>query len=137
MKISLITCISKILTDSCVIKQKIKIKHIFANVVYSVLVVKNFDRTHRNLVINCKQSVKSKSVSISFNNHFKQVTVLLKLYADFECILKGVKSSDKNNGSYTEIYQAHIPCGFAYKVVCTDNKFSNKSSSLHRKKCCL
>ena len=42
MKISLIMCISKILTDVCVIKQKIKIKNIFANVVYSVLVVKKF-----------------------------------------------------------------------------------------------
>ena len=42
MNISLIMCISKILTDVCVIKQKIKIKNIFANVVYSVLVVKKF-----------------------------------------------------------------------------------------------
>ena len=39
---SLIMCISKILTDLCVIKQKIKIKNIFANVIYSVLVVKKF-----------------------------------------------------------------------------------------------
>ena len=41
-EISLIMCISKILTDLCVIKQKIKIKNIFANVIYSVLVVKKF-----------------------------------------------------------------------------------------------
>ena len=34
-------CISKILTDLCVIKQKIKKKY-FANVVYSVLVVKKY-----------------------------------------------------------------------------------------------
>ena len=33
MKMNHITCISKILTDLCVIKQKIKIKDIFANVV--------------------------------------------------------------------------------------------------------
>ena len=42
MKISLIMCISTILTDLCAIKQKIRIKNIFANVVYNVLVVKNF-----------------------------------------------------------------------------------------------
>ena len=42
MKISLIMCISKMLTDLCAIKQKIRIKNIFANVVYSILVVKNF-----------------------------------------------------------------------------------------------
>ena len=42
MKIDHIMCISRILTDSYVIKQKIKIKNIFANVLYNVLVVKKF-----------------------------------------------------------------------------------------------
>ena len=78
------------------------------------------------LIINGKQSVKLKSGSISFKKYFKQLPVLFKIYADFECILKGVKSSDKNNGSYTEKYQDHIPCSFAYKVVCVDNKFSKR-----------
>ena len=50
-----------------------------------------------------------------------------KSYADLESLLKGVKSSDKNNASYTEIYQDHTPCGFAvHEVVCIDNKFSKK-----------
>ena len=49
-----------------------------------------------------------------------------KIYADFEYLLKGFKSSNKNNGSYKEKYQAHIPCNFAYKVICVDNKFSKK-----------
>ena len=52
MKISLIMCISKILTDLCAIKRKIKIKNIFANIVYIVLVVKKFDRTWRKLINN-------------------------------------------------------------------------------------
>ena len=78
------------------------------------------------LIINGKQSVKLKSGSISFKNYFKQLPVLFKIYADFECILKGAKSSDKNNGSYTEKYQDHVPCSFAYKVVCIDNNFSKK-----------
>ena len=56
-------CISKILTDLCVIKQKkTKIKNIFANVVYNVLVVKKYKETC--LKINGKQSIKLKSVSI-------------------------------------------------------------------------
>ena len=42
MKPNYTMCISKILTDSCVVKQKIKIKNIFVNVVYNVLVVKKF-----------------------------------------------------------------------------------------------
>ena len=49
-----------------------------------------------------------------------------KIYADFKCNVEGVQSNDKNNTSYTEKYQDHIPCCFAYKVVCIDNKFSKK-----------
>ena len=58
-------------------------------------------------------------------NHFKQLSVPFKIYADFESVLKRVKSNDRNsNTSYTEKYQKHIPCSFAYKVVCIDDKFS-------------
>ena len=85
------------------------------------------------LIINGKQSVKLKSVSISFKNYFKQLPVPFKIYANFECLLKRVKSSDKNNGSYTEKYQDHIPCSFAYKVVCVGNKFI-KRVALYRVK---
>ena len=42
------------------------------------------------------------------------------------------KISDKN-GSYTEKYHDHIPCSFAYKVVCVDNKFS-KDVVMYRRK---
>ena len=39
--------------------------------------------------------------------------------------MKEIKSNDRNNNvSYTEKYQNHIPCSFAYKVVCIDDKFS-------------
>ena len=78
------------------------------------------------LIINGKQTVKLKSSSISFKNYLKQTPVLFKIYAYFECLLRGVKSSGNNNGSYTEKYQDHIPCSFSYKVVCVDNKFSKK-----------
>ena len=42
MKISLIMCVLRILTDLCEIKQKIKTNNIFVNLIYSVLVVKKF-----------------------------------------------------------------------------------------------
>ena len=42
-------CISKILTDLWAIKQKIKIKNIFANVVYNVLVVKTFCKNTKKI----------------------------------------------------------------------------------------
>ena len=51
--------------------------------------------------------------------------VPFKIYADFECIFKKVDNDISNNDiSYTKKYQDHIPCSFAYKVVCVDNRYS-------------
>ena len=44
------------------------------------------------LIINGKQNVKLEKGFISFKNHFKQIPVPFKIYADFECILKNVNS---------------------------------------------
>ena len=58
-----------------------------------------------------------------FKNYFKQIPVPFKssIYADFECNLKSVESYE---GSYSKKYQDHIPCSFAYKLVCVDDKFT-------------
>ena len=40
------------------------------------------------LIINGKQSVKLEEGIIKFKNYFKQIPVLFKIYADFECNLK-------------------------------------------------
>ena len=85
------------------------------------------------LIINGKQSIKLKSGSIKFKNYFKKLATPSKSYADFESLLKGIKSNYKNNASYTEKYQDHIPCSFSYKVVCIDNKFSKKVVLYRRK----
>ena len=62
---------------------------------------------------------------INSKNHFKQLAVSFKVYADFECNEKRVRDSNRSdNASYTEKYQVHIPCSFAYKVVCVDDRFS-------------
>ena len=67
------------------------------------------------LVINAEQNVKLESGFISFKNYSRQIPVPFKIYGDFECILKSVKSSISNNDiSYTRKYQDHIPCSFAY-----------------------
>ena len=73
------------------------------------------------LIINGKQSVKLEKGTIEFENYFKQIPVPFKIYADFECNLRGVESYE---GSYTKKYQDHVPCSFAYKVVCIDDRFS-------------
>ena len=67
MKISLVMCISRILTDLCALIKSV-------------------------LIINGKQSVKLKSGSISFKNYFKQINVPFKIYTDFECLLKESKA---------------------------------------------
>ena len=80
-------------------------------------------------MINGKQGVKLKSSSIRFKSYSKQIPVPLKIYADFECILKEVDcdiTEYNSNNSYIRKYQDQIPCSFAYKVVCIDNKFSKK-----------
>ena len=59
--------------------------------------------------------------TIEFKNYFKQISVPFKVYADFESNLKSVESYE---GSYSKKYQDHIPCSFAYKLVCADDKFS-------------
>ena len=73
------------------------------------------------LIINGKQSVKLEKGTIEFENYFKQIPVPFKIYADFECNLKSVESYE---GSYSKKYQDHIPCSFAYKLVCVDDKFT-------------
>ena len=73
------------------------------------------------LSINGKQSVILEKGIIKFENYFKQIPVPFKIYADFECNLRGVESYE---GSYTKKYQDHIPCSFAYKVVCIDDRFT-------------
>ena len=55
------------------------------------------------LKINGKQTVKLGSGSIKFKNHFKQLGVPFKIYADFECNVKVVKRNDRDkNSSYTK-----------------------------------
>ena len=52
-----------------------------------------------------------------------------KIYADFEFILEKVDGGIecRSSSSYTRKYQNHVPCSFAYKVVCVDNKISKKT----------
>ena len=73
------------------------------------------------LSINEAQSVKLEEGIIKFENYFKQLSVSFKIYADFECNLKNVEICE---GSYTKKYHDHVPCSFAYKITCIDNKFS-------------
>ena len=67
------------------------------------------------------QSVEGEKGTIEFQNYFKQIPVPFKIYADFECNLE---STEVYKGFYTKKYHDHIPCSFAYKAVCIDDRFS-------------
>ena len=70
------------------------------------------------LSINGVQSVKIKKEIIKYENYFKQLPVPFKIYADLECNFKNVEIYE---GSYTKKYHDHIPCSYAYKIVCIDD----------------
>ena len=106
-------CTSKILTNFH--KTKNKNKKWFCRSCLQYFSSENVLIKHKEncLSINGKQSVKLQKGIIKFKNYFKQIPI----YADFECNLRGVECYE---GSYTKKYQDHIPCSFAYKVVCAD-----------------
>ena len=118
----------------CFTKQKIKTKNGFVEVVYSVLVAKmclhcfsskNVLIKHKEncLRINGKQSVKLEKGIIKFETYFKQIPLPFKIYADFERNLRGFECYE---GSYTKKYQGNIPCSFAYKVVCVNDRITKQ-----------
>ena len=75
------------------------------------------------LSINGKQSIRLEKGIIEFKNYFKQILVPLKIYGEFGCNLRSVECYE---GSYTKKYQDHIPCSFAYTVVCVDDRFTKR-----------
>ena len=70
------------------------------------------------LSINDAQSVRLEKRATEFKSYFKQIPVPIKIYAEFGCNLESVESYE---GSYSKKYQDHIPCSFAYKLVCVDD----------------
>ena len=86
------------------------------------------------LLIKGGQSVKLEKGFVEFKNYNKQIPAPSKIYADFECLLKNVDCGINNDCfSYTGKYQDHLPCSFAYKLVCVNDKFS-KDIVLYRGK---
>ena len=89
--------------------------------------IKDFNRLvfNKNKCKNKKWFVKLEKGFIEFKNFNRQIPVPFRIYADFECLLKEVDSGvHKDCFSYTGKYQDHIPCSFAYKVVCIDDKYT-------------
>ena len=115
-------CSSKVLADLCFTKQN-KNKKCFCKSYLQQFSSKNVLTKHKEvcLSINGAKSGRLEKGTIEFKNYFKQIPVPFKIYADFECNLKSVESYE---GSYSKKYQDHVPCSFAYKLVCVDDEFT-------------
>ena len=129
MMINLITCTLKILTH-LFHKTKNNNKKWFCKSCLQCFSSENVLIKHKEdcLSINGQQSVDLEEGIIKFEDYFKQLPVPFKIYADFECNLKNVKCYE---GTYTKKYHEHVPCSYAYKVVCIDDKYS-KSIVVYR-----
>ena len=80
------------------------------------------------LSINGQQSINLEKGTTEFKNHFKQLPAPFKIYTDFECNLKNVECYEC---TYTIKCHEHVPCSYAYKVVCIYDKYS-KSIVVYR-----
>ena len=81
-------------------KTKNKNKKYFCKSCLQCFSSKNVLREHKVcLSIDGAQSVRLEKGTIEFKNYFKQIPVPFKIYADFECNLRGVESYE---GSYTK-----------------------------------
>ena len=89
-------------------KTKNKNKKYFCKSCLECFSSKNVLTKHKEvcLSINGAQSVRFQKGTIEFKNYFKQIFV------------------ESYEGSYSKKYQDHIPCSFAYKFVCVDDKFT-------------
>ena len=114
-------------------KTKNKNKNFFCKSRLRCFSSKNVSTKHKDvgLSINGAQSVRLEKWTIEFTNYFKQIQVLFKSYADFECNFRTIVSYE---GSYSKKYQHHVPCSFAYKLVCVDDEFTKPIVAF---KCCL
>ena len=104
-------------------KTKNKNKKYFCKSCLQCFSSKNVLTKHKEvcLSINGAKSGRLEKGTIEFKNYFKQIPVPFKIYADFECNLKNVECYE---GTYTKKYHEHVPCSYAYKVVCIDDRFS-------------
>ena len=99
MVMNSIMCTSKTLTKFH--KTKNKNKKWFCRSSLQCFIIKSVLIKHKenSLSINGKQSVNLEKGITEFENHFKQILVPFKIYADFECNLRGVEIYE---GSYTK-----------------------------------
>ena len=74
---------------------------------------------------------------LEFTNYHKGLKVPFVIYADFESITQPIDRAQMDETrSYTDHYQLHAPCGYAYKVVCIDDEYT-KDTVVYRGQDCV
>ena len=74
-----------------------------------------------------KIEMPEKGSSITFGHHNRCMKVPFVVYADFEAFTEEIASCEPNNHkSFTNTYQRHKPSGCCYKIVCFEEKYSQK-----------
>ena len=88
------------------------------------------------MILNGKQAIQMPNKNnnkLRFENSHKEIPVPFVIYADFEAITEKVQNCQPdNNKSFTEEYQKHTDCGYAYKVVCCYNDKYSKPIEIYR-----
>ena len=92
--------------------------------------------TSNCLTISGKQVIKmpkKRGNILKFNNFHKQQPVPFVIYANFEAITKKVHGCTPNKKkSYTDAYQTHEDCSYAYKLVCCYDDNYTKPAQVFR-----
>ena len=71
-----------------------------------------------------------KSEFAKFKNYERKIKSPFMINVDFESILVSEDDRRKNpNESYTNNYQRHVACSYSYKLICVDDKFSERCKS--------
>ena len=76
--------------------------------------------------VNVKEMIKiaKKCEIVNFKNYTTKIKSPFMIYTDFESILVAENDGSRNpDESYTNKYQNHVGCSFAYKLVCVDDQF--------------
>ena len=93
---------------------------------------------HKNCItVNGKQgtNMPKEAEKVQFKNYHKKLEVPFVIYAEFEAIVEKIHGVKNNPGSsYTDAYQKHKDCSYAYKVVCCHDDQYSKPLQLYRGK---
>ena len=93
---------------------------------------------HKNcIIVNGKQAINmpNEGEKVRFKNYHKKLEAPFVICVDFEAIVEkihGVKNNSDN--SYTDAYQKHKDCSYAYKVACCYDDQYSKPLQLYRGK---